>query len=90
MLALLAGHVHMPDFFEGSDIDPHGAAILQRAYESTRHELQQHHDVNHATLAELIDPITGALLDFYAVGQRDESQLVRYAVSRALVRLRGG
>ena len=63
--------------------------ILERAYEAACDELQKKHNINHAALAELIDPITGALLDLYGVGQRDEKQLSCYAVSRALARLRG-
>ena len=45
--------------------------ILERAYEAACDELQKKHNINHAALAELIDPITGALLDLYGVGQRD-------------------
>jgi hypothetical protein len=66
-----------------------GIDVLERAYEKARDELQKQHNLNHAALAELIDPLTGALLDLYEDGQRDEAKLRRYGVSKALSALDG-
>jgi hypothetical protein len=58
--------------------------LLSRAYEAACDELQSDHHVSSGALGNLVDAMTTALLDLYHAGQRDERQLARYAVWRAL------
>jgi hypothetical protein len=57
---------------------------LDRAYEAACDELQSDHQVSSGALGNLVDAMTTALLDLYHAGQRDDMQLARYAVWRAL------
>jgi hypothetical protein len=67
------------------ELDAPSKDLLSRAYEAACDELQSDHHLSPHDLGNLVEVMTVALLDLYRAGQRDERQLARYAVSRALV-----
>ena len=71
-------------FAVSEDLDDPCKDLLSRAYEAACDELQSDHQLSSEALGQLVDAMTTALLDLYHAGQRDEKQLARYAVWRAL------
>ncbi|MBY0560478.1 hypothetical protein [Hyphomicrobium sp.] len=59
-------------------------AKLADAYELACNELVEHHGFTPEQLAEVLEPMTSALLALQRSGPHDEPQLGRYAASRAL------
>ena len=72
-------------FAVSEDLDGPSRDLLSRAYEAACDELQFDHQLSPEALGKLVEVMTTALLDLYRAGQREERQLARYAVSRALV-----
>ena len=76
----LSNHVHPFATADDRDLD-----LLNRCYEAACQDLQSNYEIELAALADLIAPLTNALVDLYAAGQRDEQALTQYAVSRGLI-----
>jgi hypothetical protein len=73
-----------PVFAVSEDLDGTSQDLLSAAYEAAWDELQFDHQISPEALAKLADAMKTALLDLYHAGQRDDRQLARYAVSRAI------
>ena len=72
-------------FAVSDELDDPCKDLLSRAYEAACDELESEHQLSAEALGKLVDAMTTALLDLYHAGQRDEKQLARYAVWRALI-----
>jgi hypothetical protein len=71
-------------FASSEELDVSSKDLLSRAYEAACDEPQFDHQLSPGALGNLVDAMTTALLDLYHAGQRDDMQLARYAVWRAL------
>ena len=72
-------------FATREDLDPPTRELLSNAYERACDELQGEYKYQPDQLGEAVDTMVSALLDLFHTGQRDQQQLSRYAVSRALI-----
>jgi hypothetical protein len=75
-------------FPNSEKLDAATQAMLTAAYEAACDELVVQHHFSSAQLGGVVEVMITALDDLYRAGQRDEGQLTRYAVSRAVVTAR--
>jgi len=72
-------------FPNSGNLDNATHEMLTTAYEAACDELVVQHHFSSAQLDGVVEVMITALDDLYRAGQRDEGQLTRYAVSRAVV-----